>query len=99
MKQFKEVYYVNTLTIDNIIEEKRKLHRLLQCLIIESKILYRQYKNTVIKQFTQQWYNNYRNNPKAMIDSLLNQYKRIIKLDKLIIKDQDGQKSLITDSK
>ncbi len=54
MKQFKEVYYVNTLTIDNIIEEKRKLHRILQCLIIESKILYRQYKNTVIKQFTQQ---------------------------------------------
>ncbi len=34
-----------------------------------------------------------------MIDSLLNQYKQIIKLDKLIIKDQDGQKSLITDSK
>ncbi len=33
-----------------------------------------------------------------MINSLLNQQKRIIKLNRLIIKDQDDQESLITDS-
>jgi len=33
-----------------------------------------------------------------MINSLLNWQKRVIKLDRLIIKDQDGQESLITDS-
>ena len=33
-----------------------------------------------------------------MIDLLLNHHKRIIKLDRLIIKDQDGQESLLTDS-
>ncbi len=79
-------------------KEKRKLHKLLQCLITESKILYWWHKDAAIKQFTQQWCDNYQNDPKAMIDSLLNWHKRIIKLDRLIIKDQDDQKSLITDS-
>ena len=53
-------------------EEKRKIYRLLQCLITESKILYRRYKDAAIKQFTQQRCDNYQNDQKAMIDSLLN---------------------------
>ncbi len=71
-------------------KEKRKIHQLLQCLIMESKILYQWHKNAAIKQFTQQQYDNYQNNLKAMIDSLLNWQKRIIKLDRLIIKNQNG---------
>ncbi len=72
LDSFKDVLYALTLSVDNIMEEKRKIHWLLQCLITESKILYRWHKDAAIKQFTQQQCDNYQNDPKAMIDSLLN---------------------------
>ncbi len=72
MNSFKDVLYAHMLNVDNIMKEKKKIYRLLQYLITESKILYRRHKNAAIKQFTQQRCDNYQNNPKAMIDSLLN---------------------------
>jgi len=72
MDSFKNVLYVHMLNVDNIITEKRKIYQLFQCLITESKILYRRHKDAAIKQFTQQQCDNYQNDLKAMIDSLLN---------------------------
>ena len=49
-------------------------------------------------QFIQQRYQNYQDNPKVMLDSLLNHFKRVIRLNRLVINDSHGDQILLTDS-
>ncbi len=48
-------------------------------------------------QFIQQRYQNYQDNPKVMLDSLLNHFKRVIRLNRLVINDSHGDQILLTD--
>ena len=48
-------------------------------------------------QFIQQRYQNYQDNPKVMLDSLINHSKRVIHLDRLVVKDSHGDQLLLTD--
>ena len=48
-------------------------------------------------QFIQQRCQNYQDNPKAMLDSLLNRSKKVIRLDRLVVKDSHGDQILLTE--
>ncbi|SRR6266498_2481199 len=89
--------FVPYLNSDNVLIEKKKIHRLLQTLILKSRLLYKQHTYNSIISHTKQRCLNYQDNPKTIIDSLLNRSKRVIKLNRLIIKDNFDNKMLITD--
>ncbi len=48
-------------------------------------------------QFIQQCCQDYQDNSKAMLDSLLNRFKRVIRLDYLVVNDSHGDHILLTD--
>ncbi len=60
------------ITQENVWSEKKKIYHMLQALILESRMLYKQHIQDSMTKFIQQRYQNYQDNPKAMLDSLLN---------------------------
>ncbi len=60
-------------------------------------MLYKQYTNDSMIQFIQQRYQDYQDNPKTMLDSLLNRSKRVIRFDRLVVKDLHDDQILFTD--
>jgi len=77
--------------------EKKKIYHMLQVLILKSRMLYKQHTNDSITRFIQQRCQDYQDNPKAMLDSLLNRSKHVIHLDRLVVKDHHNDPILITD--
>ncbi len=70
---------------------------MLQALILESQLLYKQHATDSMIRFIQQRCQDYQDNPKAMLNSLLNRSKRVIRLDRLVVKDSRGDQILLTD--
>src|SRR6266498_3906072 len=58
-----------------------------KALILESQLLYKQHTTNSMTRFIQQRCQDFQDNPKAMLDSLLNRSKRVIRLDRLVVKD------------
>ena len=85
------------ITQENVWSEKKKIYHMLQALILESRMLYKQHIQDSMTKFIQQRYQNYQDNPKAMLDSLLNWSKRVIRLDYLVVKDHHNDHLLIID--
>ena len=48
-------------------------------------------------RFIQQRCQDYQDDPKVMLDSLLNRSKRVIRLDRLVVKDSHSDQTLLTD--
>ena len=72
MPQYPSTSFAPTLTRDNVWSEKKKIYHILQALILESCILFKKHTNDSITQFIQQRCQNYHDDPKIMLDSLLN---------------------------
>src|SRR6266542_5301079 len=97
MPTYPSTSFVSSFTQHNVWSEKKKIHHMLQALILESRLLYKQHATDSMTRFIQQRCQNYQDNPKAMLDSLLNHSKRVIRLDRLVVKDSYGDQILLTD--
>ena len=97
MSQYPPISFVSMLTQENVWSEKKKIYYMLQAFILEFRMLYKQYTNDSMTQFIQQRYQDYQDNPKTMLDSLLNRSKRVIRFDRLVVKDLHDDQILFTD--
>ena len=96
MLKYPTTSFAAILIQKNVWLEKKKIYHMLQLLIIESCLLHRQHVNESMMKFIQQCCQDYQDNPKMMLNSLLNQSKRVICLDRLVVRDYHNDHILIT---
>src|ERR1044071_2020837 len=75
----------------------RTIKRILDHLLTRHNLEHKLMTNKRIEQFIQDRCNNYTDNPKKLIDSLLECNKRFIVLDKLVYKDNNGHEQVTVD--
>src|SRR6266498_3013712 len=97
MPAYPPTSFVSSLTQENVWSEKKKIHHMIQALILESRLLYKQHATDSMMRFIKKRCQDYQDNPKVMLDSLLNHSKRVIRLDRLVVKDSQGDQILLTD--
>jgi len=97
MLKYPTTSFAAILIQKNVWLEKKKIYHMLQLLIIESCLLHRQHVNESMMKFIQQCCQDYQDSSKTILDSLLNWSKRVIRLDCLVVKDNNNDHILITD--
>src|SRR5581483_10099240 len=76
-----------------------KLKRIRDELAIEYKLLIDNYNKESIKKFVQERCENYETNKKKMINSIVDKEFKMVYIDRLISKDDNGNDILVTDPK
>src|SRR6266498_5859288 len=97
MHTYPPTSFASFLTQENVWSEKKKIHYMLQALLLDSRLLYKQHATDSMMRFIQQRCQDYQDDPKVMLDSLLNRSKRVIRLDRLVVKDSQDDQILLTD--
>ena len=81
----------------SVFQLHRTIKKILDLLLTQYQIEHKNATDKRIVTFIQERCSNYTENPKKMIDSLLERNKRFIVLNKLIYKDTNNEEQVTTD--